>query len=201
STIYSISIDEIREEIEKLEWILITTPNLDLEEEKKIVDKISQLEKKLRNIAMYQRNMADVYSRYEELSDILDNIRKELKTKSEEASRIRERIAQLKELRDKLKQDIAVLVNDIAELKKKREELRNKITDIKKAINSKSEEYRNLIKELNRLKELREQSRRDIIISRKREEIKNKIERGERVTLYELYIAFSEGDERKTKSK
>ncbi|MEM3980749.1 MAG: hypothetical protein QXF79_05795, partial [Ignisphaera sp.] len=88
------SIDSMREEIEKLEWTLITTPNLTSEEEKRIVEKIAQLEKKMKEIAIYQRDVLDLHTKYEELSLEIDNLKKEIKERGEALNQVREKITQ-----------------------------------------------------------------------------------------------------------
>lgn len=186
------SIDSIKEEIERLEWILITTPNLDLEEEKKIVEKISQLEKKLKEISTYQRTSFDLHVKYEELSNEIDKLKNELKEKTNSINLVKEKIAQLKEARDKLKKDVENVVNSIKELKKRRDELKNSLKEVITAISTKSKEYKEVLKELNKIKEEREKAGSKAYISRRREEIKGKLERGERVTLYDLYLLYSE---------
>lgn len=185
------SIDNIREEIERLEWILITTPNLTIDEEKGIIDRISQLEKKLREISLHQKDSIELYSQYRELVDNINNLKKELKDKVNMLNNIREKIKQLKEVRDHLKNEIANIANTIIELKRRRENLKNRLTEIISAIESKNKEYKETIKELNRLRERKERDKLNAIVSRRKEEIRSRIERGERVSFYELYLAFS----------
>jgi uncharacterized coiled-coil DUF342 family protein len=186
------SIDDIKEEIERLEWMLITTPNLDLEEEKKIIEKISQLERKLKEISTYQRNSFELYTKYEELNAEIDKLKKEMKEKSNLANQIRDRITQLKNVRNKLKKDIEDVINSIKALKQRRDELKSKLNEVFQAINAKSKEYRDILKELNRLKAEREQIKAKTLLNRKKDEVKSRLERGERVTLYDLYVLYGE---------
>ncbi|MEM1646382.1 MAG: hypothetical protein QXL96_11105 [Ignisphaera sp.] len=190
------SIDSMREEIEKLEWTLITTPNLTSEEEKRIVEKIAQLEKKMKEIAIYQRDVLDLHTKYEELSLEIDNLKKEIKERGEALNQVREKITQLKNVREKLRKDIIETINSIAELKKKRDELKSKLKEVINAINEKSKEYKEILKELNSVRERKEHSKTSLILKRKKEEVKSKFERGERITLYELYLMY--GEEEKT---
>uniref|UniRef100_A0A7C2VLN7 Uncharacterized protein n=1 Tax=Ignisphaera aggregans TaxID=334771 RepID=A0A7C2VLN7_9CREN len=184
------SIDSIKEEIERLEWKLITTPNLDLDEEKKIVERIAALEKKLKELTLIQKDSYESYHKYEELSSEIDRLRNELKSKIDTANRIRESIAQLKELRNNMKKDIETIVKTLSELKKQREELKSRLQAVVSSITSKSEEYRNIMKELNRLKELQESRKLNAFVNRKKEDVKKKLERGERVSFNELYLMF-----------
>lgn len=192
------SIDNIKEEIERLEWILITTPNLDIEEEKKIIERISQLEKRLKEISLSQRGSLELHIKYKELSSDIDNIKNILRERTNFIGHLRERIEKLRNERDRIKREVSDVINSIIELKKRRDELLNRIAEVSNAINSKYVEYRNVIKELKRLKELKERNMLSEQLKHRRKEIMDKIERGERITIDELYIAFSDSLSKET---
>ncbi|MDK6027856.1 hypothetical protein QPL79_00545 [Ignisphaera sp. 4213-co] len=192
-----IAIDELRAKIEQLEWTLITTPNIEPEREKEIVSEISRLEQKLKTLLSLHMRYGDISSRYEKTKNAISELRSEIEKKR---SVLRDAINQLNNLkaqRDKLKNEISNIIDDIKTLKNQRDEIKNRLATINNEIQEKRRRYYELLRELKRIRDEYEKSVQQRMLQEKKAKVLDKISRGERVTLYDLYVLYGQEKQEK----
>ncbi len=190
--------DELRRRIEELEWRLITTPNLSLEEEKRIVQEIAFLEHRLAQYIRSQRTLSEYSREYENIVAEANSVRDEIVKLSKRMNELREQIGELKRRREELRKQLEAIINDLQELKKKREELRNALQDISSKIAELRRRYHEILTQLRKLSEESEAEKARQILEAKRKRAFEKMQRGERLTLEELYLLLgASGDEQR----
>ncbi len=180
--------DELRRRVEELEWRLITTPNLSLEEEKQIVQEIAFLEHRLAQYIRSQRALSEYSREYENVVAEANSVRNEIIKLSKHMNELRKQIGELKRRREELRKQLEVIINDLQELKKKRRELKNSLQDINSKMAKLRQQYREILAQLRKLSEESEVEKSRKILEVKRKRALEKMRRGERLTLEELYL-------------
>jgi uncharacterized coiled-coil DUF342 family protein len=99
----------------------------------------------------------------------------------------------MKEERNKIRQAITELIKDIIEIKKKRDDIKERLKSIINSINEKRQRYIEILSEIKRIQIESKKSVEEKIIKEKKRNALEKLNKGERVSLYDLYIAL-EGD-------
>jgi uncharacterized coiled-coil DUF342 family protein len=196
SSSYNMAIDELRQRIEGLEWSLITTPNISIEKEKQIVNEISKLEQKLKTLISQQLRYSKVVEDYEKSRRELNELREHINKEKEHLNELLKQLTSLKESRGKIKSEIVALIDNIKQLKNERNELKTQLTSINNTIREKRFQYQEIVKELRRLREESKRKEQYKVLKEKKEHVMERINKGERVTIYDLYIAYgSEANE------
>lgn len=185
------TIDELRQKIEELEWNLITTPNISIEREKQIVGEISRLEQKMKALISQQLKYTNVVENYEKSRREVNELRELISKKKEYLNELIKQLIALKESRDKVKNEIVTLIDNIKKLKNKRDEIKTQLTSISNIIKEKKLHYQEILRELRRLKEESKRREQYKVLKEKKERVMKKMSQGERLTIYDLYIAYS----------
>jgi uncharacterized coiled-coil DUF342 family protein len=188
------AIDELKQKIEELEWKLITTPSISIEEERQIVNAISRLEQKLKTLISQQLKYSNIAENYEKSQKELNALRELIDRKREHLNALLKELMKLKEDRDKIKNEIATLRDFIGNLKNKLNEIKTQLTSINNTIKEKKTQYQEILRELRRLKEENERKEQQKILKERKEHVINKMNRGERVTIYDLYLVYGMED-------
>jgi uncharacterized coiled-coil DUF342 family protein len=186
------SAKKIRRTIQELEWKIQTTSNLTIAEDREIVEKISRLEQKFRDV-----RETDVIAR--DLKTIIDRISiLKGKLRSQE-NQLR---AQARESRYHHKTMIQAFKNaDI--LRKQADEIHAQFLEIKEQANTIHNEYLSYIKEINRIrqnvnknkqksKEEQDAQRREKI-KEKTEDARKKFEEGRKLSFEEFRTLIDKG--------
>lgn len=186
------SAKKIRKSIQELEWKIQTTSNLTIAEEREIVEKISRLEQKFRDVRetdVIARDLKTILNRINVLKGKLRNQENQLR-------------AQARESRYHHKTMIQAFKNaDI--LRKQADELHAQFLDIKEQANTIHNEYLSYIREINRIrqdvnknkqrsKEKQDAQRREKI-KEKAEDAKKKFEEGRKLSFEEFRTLIDKG--------
>ncbi|MEM4628161.1 MAG: hypothetical protein QXX37_07770, partial [Ignisphaera sp.] len=118
------SLDEIKQRIEQLEWTIMTTPYLDQRDEEKMVNEIANLERIFKTVTTNQKRYSELIQRYDEIRGAVDSVKEELSRVSRELNECRNSIALAKEERNRIKQTIADLIKEIVEIKNRRDSIK-----------------------------------------------------------------------------
>ncbi|RLE81874.1 MAG: hypothetical protein DRJ51_02920 [Thermoprotei archaeon] len=185
-----LSLDELKQQFEEIEWRYQTTP-LSPEEEKWYIGKLLSLEKKIYAV-----------SKLNEISDRIDKIEKEyaslleeyreisenLKKGYEEIQRMNEEINALIERVEGLREELSSLVSERDKMKMKADEKHKMYLELKmkaREIKQEIEKYSLLLK-AKKISRLIDEQRKRML--QRAQEIYKKYERGEKLTFEELKI-------------
>ncbi len=188
----SMDVDSIRRRIEELEWRIITTPNLDVETERKIINEISMLERTLQSLLKAQRTSLEVL----DLRTELDNLRSDYSKLLDNIKRMKDELNNYRNIKHSLKEELSILVDELNRLKAHRDKVKEQLSKVLMQINELRVKMRDLLKALKNY-QLEEEKRKQMeYLSLKRKVVEEKIKKGERLTLEDLIVLYyGQGEE------
>lgn len=120
----------------------------------------------------------------------IGSVREELSKISSDIDAILKEIASLQKKRVELKNQLETLVNNLQDLKKHRDELKQTLREINTRIAELKQQYNRIMTQLRRMSESMELQKLTHIIKTKQKRALEKMERGERLTMEDLYFIF-----------
>ena len=182
------SLNALQKEFEAIEWRIQTTP-LSLKEEKKLVERVKQLEDQI-----------SVYRKMEQLSQKKLELTAELKALEARAKLLQERIIEKAEKSQKIHKEMLKKAEEARKLKKEADSVHKLFLQAKEKVKNLLEEIKKILEEIKRLEgEVRaeeEEERRkseENLLEKIAKQAMDKLKRGEKLSWEEFKILTEKG--------
>jgi uncharacterized coiled-coil DUF342 family protein len=182
------SFNALQKEVEAIEWKIQTTP-LSLQEEKKLVERVEQLEDQI-----------SVYRKMEQLSQKKLELTAELKALEARAKLLRERIIEKAEKSQKIHEEMLKKAEEARKLKSEADSVHKLFLQTKEKAKPLLEEIKKILEEIRKLKEEvqaeEEEERRkseENLLEKIAKQAMDKLKRGEKLSWEEFKILTEKG--------